>query len=77
MIKPQVQMWFSVQDTHRIVFEEYNTDNDNNSNNDNNKYIFRELNPSVRNQPEVQSAVHVQSKLSKLHIQLKPSKQRN
>ena len=40
-------------------------------------HICRELNPSVNNQPEAQSTVHVQLKLSKLHIQLKPSKQRN
>ena len=43
----------------------------------NNKYISRALNPSVSNQPEAQSAVHVQFKLSKLHIQFKASKQRN
>ena len=46
-------------------------------NNNNNKYISRALNPSVSNQPEAESAVHVQVKMSKLHIQLKPSKQRN
>ena len=34
----------------------------------NNKYISKALNPSVMNQPEARSAVHVQ---------LKPSKQRN
>ena len=37
-------------------------------NNNNNKYISRVLNPSVSNQPEAQSAVHVQLKLSKLHF---------
>ena len=37
-------------------------------NNDNN-YISRVLNPSVSSQPEAQSAVHFQLKLSKLHIQ--------
>ena len=31
----------------------------------------------MSNQPYAQSAVQVQSKISKLHIQLKPSKQRN
>ena len=36
-----------------------------------NKYISRALNPSVSNLPEVQSAVHAQLKLSKLHVQLK------
>ena len=51
--------------------------NHSNNNNNNNEYISRELNPSVSNQPEDQGAVHVQLKLSKLHIQLKPSKQRN
>ena len=49
----------------------------NNKNNDNNKYISRALNPSVSNLPDAQNTVHVQFKLSKLHIQLKPSKQRN
>ena len=47
------------------------------NNNNNNKYISRALNPAVSNQPGAQSAVHVQWKLCKLHIQLKPSKQRN
>ena len=42
-----------------------------------NKYISRALNPSVRKLPEAPSAVHVQPKLRKLHIQLKPSKQWN
>ena len=50
---------------------------DNNNNKNNNKCISRALNPSVSNQPEAQSAVYVQLKLSKLHTQLKPSKQRN
>ena len=54
-----------------------NDDDDDNSNNNKYKYIFRALNPSMSNQPEAQNAAHVQLKLSKLHIQLKPSKQRN
>ena len=48
-----------------------------NNNNNNNKYIPRALNPSVSNLHEAQSAVHGHLKLSKLHIQLKPNKQRN
>ena len=50
---------------------------DNNNNNNNNKYISRAPNLSVSNQAEAQSAVHAQLELSKLHSQLKPSKQRN
>ena len=46
-------------------------------NNNNNKYISKALNPSVRNLHEAQSAAHVYLNLSKLPIQLKPSKQRN
>ena len=42
-----------------------------NNNNSNNKYISKALNPSVSNQPEAQSAVHVQSKLNKLHHSIK------
>ena len=38
---------------------------------------MKELNPSVSNLCDAQSTVHVQLKLSKLHIQLKPSEQRN
>ena len=52
----------------------WNIDDDDNNND---KYISRAVNPSVGNLPEAQSAVHVQLKLSNLHIQLKPSKQRN
>ena len=46
-------------------------------NNNNNNNISKAINPSVNNLHEAQNAVHVQLKLSKLHIQLKPSKQRN
>ena len=52
------------QGCHLIPFCYYN----------NNKNISRTLNPSVSNQPEAQSTF--QLKLSKLHIQLKPSKQK-
>ena len=69
------------QNTQEIHFERFSlriNDNDNkNNNNNNNKYISRALNPFVSNQPEAESAVHVQLKLTKPHIQLKPSKQRN
>ena len=43
----------------------------------NNNNISKALNPSVSNLHEAESAVRVQLKLSKQHIQLKPSKQRN
>ena len=41
------------------------------------KYISKALNPSVSNLHDAASAVSLQLKLSKLHIQLKPSKERN
>ena len=39
--------------------------------------ISKALNPSVSNLHEARGAVYVQLEISKLHIQLKPSKQRN
>ena len=46
-------------------------------NNNGNEYISKALNPPVSNLHRAQSAVHVQLKLSKLHIRLKPNKERN
>ena len=46
-------------------------------NNNNNNNISKAINPSVNNLHEAQNAVHVQLKLSQLHTQWKPSKQKN
>ena len=46
----------------------------NNNNNNDNQYISRALNPSVNNQPEAQSGVHVQLKPSKETSEVKKKK---
>ena len=51
-----------------------NNDDDDDDDNDDDEYISRVLNPSVSNQPEAQSAVHVQLKLSKRRHQRRKNK---